>query len=238
MTVDRQVSTLETEDTMTQKATSLLGLERTNLRQQAVVALRQAITSGEISPGTHLVETDLAQRLQISRGTLREALRELQQDGLITLGARGRLSVRELSPNEIQDIFVVRGALESLAAQLLVEGARDQAVVQLGDAVANMSEVAGSGLEERIEADLAFHRTLCALTGNETLLTTWEALEGSIRMSIMYGGVERAVENMNVHRHTDIVDAIRTGDTAKARETITAHMSEAADNLVRRADVA
>jgi len=220
------------------ESTSLLGLERTNLRQQAVVALRQAITSGEIPAGTHLAETDLSQRLQISRGTLREALRELQQQGLVTSGARGRLSVRKLAPTEIQDIFVVRGALESLAAQLLVEGDSAQAVTQLTAAVERMADAATFGLEKRIEADLEFHRTLCALTGNATLLTSWEALEGSIRMSIMYGGVDRAVENMDVDRHSEIVDAIATGDSDRARETIMDHMGKASGNLVRRDQVA
>ena len=133
---------------------------------------------------------------------------------------------------------MVRGALESLAAQLLVEGDTTQAVTQLTAAVERMADAATFGLEKRIEADLEFHRTLCALTGNATLLTSWQALEGSIRMSIMYGGVDRAVENMDVGRHSEIVDAIATGDSDRARETIMAHMGEASGNLVRRNQVA
>jgi DNA-binding GntR family transcriptional regulator len=219
---------------MTNENGALLGLERVNLRQQAVIALRQAITSGGIPAGTHLAETDLAQRLQISRGTLREALRELEQQGLVTSGARGRLSVRQLGAAEIHDIFVVRGAIESLAAELLVDGDRSQAVLRLNAAVDRMAEAATLGLERRIEADLDFHRTLCTLTHNETLLNSWLALEGAIRLSIMYGGVERADENMDVHRHSEIVDAIATGDSARARATIMAHMNQAASNLVRR----
>ncbi|MCU1404995.1 MAG: GntR family transcriptional regulator [Glaciihabitans sp.] len=216
------------------ETTSLLGLERVNLRQQALIALRRAITSGEISPGTHLAETDLAQKLMISRGTLREALRELQQEGLVTSGPRGRLLVRSLTPNEIHDIFIVRGALESLAAQLLVDGdGRDAAVESLMLAVDRMEEAVAVGLEERIETDLDFHRTLCVLTTNETLVTSWVGLEGAIRLSIMYGGVDRAVENMDAHRHSDIVDAIASGDSGQARDTIMAHMSHASRNLVR-----
>ena len=85
---------------------SLLRLEKTSLRQQALTALRRAITSGELPPGTHLVETELSEALQISRGTLREAMRQLQQEGLISVtGDRGRLSVRHLDAKEIRDIF-------------------------------------------------------------------------------------------------------------------------------------
>ena len=96
-----------------------LRLEKTSLREQALSALRKAITTGQIRPGTHLVETELSEALQISRGTLREAMRQLQQEGLISAGARGRLSVRHLDTKEIRDIFGVRAALEALAASEL-----------------------------------------------------------------------------------------------------------------------
>jgi DNA-binding GntR family transcriptional regulator len=218
---------------MAAESMSLLGLEKTSLRQQALAALRRAITTGEIPPGTHLVETELSEMLQISRGTLREAMRQLQQEGLISAGARGRLSVRHLDAKEIRDIFAVRAALESLAARELcgVED-RGEAIKALREAVEEMDRAAKSGLEERIEADLNFHRTLCRLSGNETLLHSWRSLEGNIRMSIMFAGLERAVKNMSVKRHSDIVDAIETGDTAKVSETICSHMEEAATVLV------
>jgi len=212
---------------------SLLGLEKKSLREQALAALRTAITSGELEPGRHLVETELSEMLQISRGTLREALRQLEQEGLISAGARGRMSVRHLDVKEIRDIFAVRGVLESLAARTLSDMPNKEAALsELRAAVDAMDKAAKSSLEERIESDLEFHRTLCRLSGNETLLHSWESLEGSIRMSIMFAGLERATRNMSVGRHNDIVAAIETGNAAKARETIIAHMDGAAENLV------
>lgn len=211
----------------------LLGLEKKSLREQALSALRTAITSGELEPGRHLVETELSEMLQISRGTLREALRQLEQEGLLSAGARGRLSVRHLDAKEIRDIFAVRAALESLAVRALCElPERNTVIVSLRSAIDAMAAAADGTLEERIESDLEFHRTLCRLTGNETLLHSWESLEGSIRMSIMYAGVDRAVKNMSVDRHHDIIAAIETGDAALARTTILEHMEGAASNLV------
>ena len=75
---------------------------------------------------------------------------------------------------------------------------------------------------------------MCQLTGNETLLHSWSSLEGSIRMSIMFAGVERAIKNMDVKRHSDIVDAIETGDADKSEATIRDHMTGAADDIGRR----
>jgi DNA-binding GntR family transcriptional regulator len=212
---------------------SLLRLEKTSLREQALTALRRAITTGQLRPGTHLVETDLSEALQISRGTLREAMRQLQQEGLISAGARGRLSVRHLDAKEISDIFDVRAALESLAAaELANRDDRTAAVAELRHAVEDMDRWAASNLEDRIEADLRFHRTLCELTGNLTLLHLWSSLEGSIRMSIMFAGVDRALKNMDARRHHDIVDAIESGDADTAAATVRSHMSGAASVLV------
>ncbi len=217
---------------MSADSTSLLRLEKTSLREQALTALRRAITTGQLKPGTHLVETDLSEALQISRGTLREAMRQLQQEGLISAGARGRLSVRHLDAKEIGDIFNVRAALESLAAhELATRPDRAESVAALRRAVDEMDRWAASNLEDRIEADLRFHRTLCQLTGNETLLHQWSSLEGSIRMSIMFAGVERAIKNMNAKRHHDIVDAIESGDAAQAAAAVLEHMAGAASVL-------
>ena len=218
---------------MSVESASLLRLEKTSLREQALTALRRAITTGQLAPGTHLVETDLSDALQISRGTLREAMRQLQQEGLISAGARGRLSVRHLDAKEIRDIFDVRAALESLAAsELAASPDHAGAVAELRKAVTDMERWAASNLDDRIEADLKFHRTMCHLTGNETLLHSWSSLEGSIRMSIMYAGVDRALKNMDVKRHSEIVDAIESGDADKAAATVRDHMAGAAKVLV------
>jgi DNA-binding GntR family transcriptional regulator len=218
---------------MSVESGSLLRLEKTSLREQALSALRRAITTGQLAPGTHLVETELSDALQISRGTLREALRQLQQEGLISAGARGRLSVRHLDAKEITDIFDVRAAMESLAAGTLANRADRSAVVaELRAAVADMERWAASNLEDRIEADLRFHRTMCRLSGNDTLLHSWCSLEGSIRMSIMFAGVDRALKNMDSRRHLEIVDAIESGDAVAAATAVREHMSSAAAVLV------
>jgi DNA-binding GntR family transcriptional regulator len=215
-------------------APALVGLTRTNLREQALASLRTAITSGQIAPETQMVETELSDQLGISRGTLREAMRQLQQEGLLVARSRGRLFVRRLGPKEITDIFTVRASLEALAAGLLAgQDARDEVAIELRRLLAVMRRAAEQeDLERRIESDLAFHRALCRLTGNESLLHTWEGLEGSIRMSIMFAGRARAVGNMDVDRHDAIVAAIKSGDPAQAESSVREHMAWAVANLI------
>ena len=212
--------------------TSLGGLSKTSLREQALDQLRNAVTSGELAPGTRLIETELSGALGISRGTLREALRQLQQEGLVEAGERGRLTVRTLSDAEILDMFAVRAALEGLAAAI-VAGLPDRpSLVPRLQAALDALEAARGSINHMVEVDLALHRLLCELTGNITLVRTWEALAGSIRMSIMFAGTDKAITNMSVPRHQQVIDAIATGDPAVARDAVDQHMREAAQNLL------
>ena len=172
--------------------------------------------------------------LGISRGTLREALRQLQQEGLVEAGERGRLTVRTLTDAEILDMFAVRAALEGLAAHI-ISGRPDRAdLVSRLQVGLDALDAAGGSINDMVEIDLAFHRLLCELTGNTTLVHTWQALAGSIRMSIMFAGTDKALGNMSVPRHQVVLDAIADGDPDAARAAVDAHMAEAARNLLAR----
>lgn len=219
---------------MANSAFSLSGLDRSNLREQAALALRKAITSGDLPQGTHLVETELSEALGISRGTLREALRQLQQEAIVVADTRGRLKVRHLDVAEISEIFEVRAALESLAAEIISRRTDRKHVTDLlREKVAALAAAHRDELETTIETDLDFHRTMVYSAGNGALAHQWTSLEGSIRMCIMFSGPERAIRNMTPERHNEIVDAIETGDTARAREAVVSHMAIAAETVAR-----
>ncbi|MDA3646576.1 GntR family transcriptional regulator [Saccharopolyspora indica] len=211
---------------------ALAGVDRQTLREQSLHKLREAISSGQLAPGTRLIETELSDALSVSRGTLREALRHLVQEGLVVADERGRLLVRALSPAEIRDIFAVRGALESLAAETLCAAPdRSGAVEQLRTAVDRL-RLPDQPFSDLVEADLAFHRRLCELTGNETLVQSWQHLSGLTRATIVRSGTEQALRNMDWQRHAPIVDAIEAGDVDRAREVMRSHMQESAERII------
>ena len=212
------------------------GLAKTSLREQALDVLRNAVTSGEIAPGTHLVETELSAALSISRGTLREALRQLEQEGLVEPSERGRLRVRTLSAAEIERH--VRGSLRPGRAgrRPAVQDEEPQNRCPPTADRARRTGAATGSINEMVEIDLDFHRTLCTLTGNTALLRSWEGIAGSIRMSIMFAGTDRALGNMSVPRHQVLVDAVAAGDPDQARIAVEEHMREAANNLMTESD--
>src|SRR6476469_10065676 len=214
----------------------LVALDRTSLRERAMSVLRGAVTSGEIAPGTKLVETELSAAMGISRGTLREALRQLEYEGLIEVGERGRLTVRTLTDAELADMFAVRAALEGLAAaELSTRSDRDLWLGRLQGGVDALG-AAGGSIGDLVEADLAFHRLLCELTGNATLVRAWETLTGPIRVAILFAGPVAASANMAVTRHQQLLDAIGSGEPVAAMSAVDAHMQEAARTLLAHGD--
>jgi DNA-binding GntR family transcriptional regulator len=207
----------------------LVSLDRSTLRERALAALRAAITSGQYRPGDHLGEVDLAQHLGISRGTVREALRHLEQEGLVEAGSRGRLRVNRLTADEIRGLYQVRAALEGLAATNIIRSPRrGESVAALRSALVRLAN-GESDFRAKVEADLAFHLLLCELGDNSMLVESWRHLEGRIRISIMSHDATQLPGIMSEDRHATIVDAIEEGDIEAARRIVEEHMAAAAD---------
>jgi DNA-binding GntR family transcriptional regulator len=209
---------------------TLRSLDRTTLRERALVSLRSAIVSGQYQPGDHLGEVEIAERLSISRGTVREALRHLQQEGLLTPGMRGMLRVRTLSTREVRELFRVREALEGLAiSEIIASDNRLEAVAELGTALKELAEE--DEFAKRVQADLHFHARLCELSGNSMLVQTWRHLEGPILIVVMSAENEQRRAAMSAAHHRPIVEAIERGDSEAATAVLHQHMTEAVEQL-------
>jgi DNA-binding GntR family transcriptional regulator len=209
----------------------LASLDRSTLRERALEALRTAITSGVYRPGDHVGEVDLANHLGVSRGTVREALRHLQQEGLVTPGKRGMLRVNSLTRKEVRELFRVRAALEGLAVrELMASPERDAKAKRLRE---SLSRFADRNLDfaGRLEADLGFHELLCQLSDNSMLLEAWRQLEGRIRVTIISGAADRVPRMMSRDHHAPIVEAIDSGDIPAAIAVVEEHMARAADQF-------
>jgi DNA-binding GntR family transcriptional regulator len=219
-------------------ADPLSSLDRSTLRERALEALRSAITSGRYRPGDHLGEVELAAHLGVSRGTVREALRHLQQEGLVTAGNRGMLRVNEISPTEVRELFRVRAALESLAVSEIVGSAdRARAVAALREALARLESTEGD-FAANLEADLNFHLQLCRLSGNSMLVEAWRYLEGRVRVTIMNYESDEKPTMMSRDRHAPVVEAIERGDAAAAVRVVEEHMAFAAEQYAPADDAA
>jgi len=215
---------------------SLGPVERTTRREQILVKLRDAVSTGVLAPGTHLAEIELSESLGVSRGTLREALRHLQQEGLLVSDSRGRLSVRVLDAQGVREVFAVRNALEALAfEEVCALQDRAPVVAELRLRLERMAET-GVDFAESITRDLEFHESLCRASGNETLLQSWLHVSGQARAAITAAGADPARDNMAVARHQPFIDIVERGDAEAGRAFLRQHMLEAADHVAASLD--
>ncbi|HWC22500.1 MAG TPA: GntR family transcriptional regulator [Flexivirga sp.] len=201
-------------------------LNRLTLREQVLEALRSAITTGALLPGSDLGEVELAERYGVSRGTVREALRFLQQSRLVAGDARGKLKVHRAGQREIAEIFSVRAALEGLAVQSIIAGP-DRAEHAERLRAAMPPETLKDEFATHMNLDLAFHEMLCELSGNSTLLDNWRTLEDRMRIVFFSADTDQPVPIMARSHHEPIVAAIEAADPEEARRTVQQHMNDA-----------
>jgi DNA-binding GntR family transcriptional regulator len=139
--------------------------------------LRTAIMYGSLQPGSQLGEADLAAKLGVSRGPLREAMQRLAQEGLLSAAPHRGLFVVTLDASDVYDVYMGRLAVERMACVLIIRGHRGEALARLSPALEDMVEAAKLG--DRIamsDADHAFHQALVSSSGNSRLVRMAQTL--------------------------------------------------------------
>lgn len=187
--------------------------------------LREAIMYGSLAPGDQLGESELANRLGVSRGPLREAMQRLVQEGLLRSERHRGLFVIELTPQDVRDIYTARLAVERCACELVMRGNRGEALVRLTAALNRLIEAAKSGDRGAMsDADQRFHRTLVSSSGNSRLERMAQTLLVETRMclTVMQDVYPEPAEL--VEEHQKLVDAIADGDEELLLHLIESHM--------------
>jgi len=167
-----------------EQGTSLRSVESGGLRQEISDILREAIWEGLLKPGQRLNEQRLSTEIGVSRPPLREAIRVLEQEGLVVSVPRRGTFVRSLTGQDMFEIYAIRCALEGMAAQLFMDHASSEALGQLEHLIDEVEATPVSDLRGVIDQDLAFHRSLVKLSGSERLASMWEQLAGQLRLAL------------------------------------------------------
>jgi DNA-binding GntR family transcriptional regulator len=195
------------------------------LTQQVYEHLRQRILANDYPPDTPLPEETLAARLNVSRAPVREALRRLAADGLVTLTPRQGAVVSSLSPKQFLDAYRLREALETLAIRLALPNLTAQDLDELERRQAEMRAAADGDDRERFFAgNAAFHRLFVERADNGYLRATYEPLMDQMRRyrspsADLRGGLARSLEE-----HEAILDAIRAGNADDATRLLSEHI--------------
>lgn len=197
-------------------------IENLPLRVQVADRLRAAILSGRLRPGTDLVETALADQMNVSRAPIREAIQILENDGLVeTIAYKGK-RVKPLTAREVAETYSLREVFEVMAVRRILESGAPLDQLRLHcDAMIEAAE--RDDFEALVAGDEAFHHSLIELADHKLLLASWKNLYMRIHQIM-------ALRNRDEHNlkevasnHPPIVDALADGDAERAVRLISDH---------------
>ena len=203
-------------------------IPRPMLRDQVKDVVLERIARGHYRPGERLVETAIARELGVSQAPVREALRDLDQLGLVVYEPNRGCSVRRVSPAELRDAFPVRAALEALASRLAAPRITEAELARL-EALLDEMVVAARAADPlaQAHANARFHATIVAAAANPTLERQWSLLEPFARTYLTSVQADADLEQL-AERHRPIVAALRAGDGEVAARVMHDHLIAAA----------
>ena len=200
-------------------------------------AVAQWILTGELSAGQKLTEQEVAARLGVSRGPVREALRALAEAGLLQIEPNRGAFVRKVDFNEAIEIHDVYSALEELAtrsAARSLSGAQFEelkALVEAMDAAAEAED-----LERYYALNLSFHQRLVEASGNQRLLSIYNRLLNELHLFRRFGLMQRGQMQRSNHEHHQILEKVAAGDPEGAAEAMRRHTGERRRQMLASSD--
>ncbi|MFO1069915.1 MAG: GntR family transcriptional regulator [Geminicoccaceae bacterium] len=201
-----------------------LKVARRPLDRRAADVLREAILSGRFKPGQRLVETSLAQQLEVSRGTLRAALSELAHEGLVLQVAYTKWLVSELTPHDAWELCTLRSGLEGLAARLAAERRDPAGAASLEQAFARLRSAVAEGRRGAASAaDKALHTAIVAMTRHQRLAQHYTIIEQQVQRYIAASNALLVDPEDIVRQHEPLVRAVLDGDAATAEALAREH---------------
>ena len=208
-------------------------IEPRTLKENVTEILRQLIIDGTLAPGTEFNQAQIAEQLGVSRGPIREALGQLEQEGLLQSVPYKGVIVTPLTRKYVEELYSVRTALELLALDRSIERITDAEIDFLDTIVDEMRAVARNGDRTRlVEVDLRFHEYLLTRADHELALKLWLTLEVGMRRCLrtrhnLYTFLDEVVGS-----HPTLITALKARDVSLSRQILSDHIAESLHNLL------
>jgi DNA-binding GntR family transcriptional regulator len=213
---------------------------KANLGQQISEYLRDRIYRMDLPPGSKLGVGEIADQLGVSRSPVRDAFHMLIAEGLIVPGPANGYRVLEFDRKYIDDVFVVRRALELVSVRLCTENTNRPRLQQLREKWQQLREAKEDDPhlpEAHMNADTELHRAICEMSGNAVLLDTLDRIitrAALIRRWVFTGGVTHAYLLMLTEEHLAVLDAILSGDAEAAVAAMDKHLTMGQARALKR----
>ncbi|MGN0168986.1 MAG: GntR family transcriptional regulator [Acetatifactor sp.] len=205
------------------------------LRDVVFNTLRQAILTGELKPGERLMEIHLANKLGVSRTPIREAIRKLELEGLVTMIPRRGAEVAQITEKSMNDVLEVRRALDALCVELACDRITEDGLESLKQACIGFEAAIKTKDAKKIaQADVALHDIIVQATGNQRLIQLVNNLsEQMYRYRFEYIKDTKQHENL-VEEHRIIYESILKKDKATAAWAARTHIDNQEKAIIRQ----
>ena len=208
-------------------------IKRTTLDNQAASAIRRRIIEGKIKPGARITEMALSDEFELSRGTIRAALRQLMSEGLITQVPYTGWEVAPLSAEDAWELYTLRSALEALAAGLAAIAISDQTVKQITHAMEQLKLACEKkNTKKAARADFDLHVTIIRLSGHTRLEEQYNLIARQVQRYIFTSDMLLPDQFELVAQHEKMVQAILECDQKLAETLARAHNEKEGEALV------
>lgn len=205
-----------------------------SLREVVLLTLRKAILTGRLKPGERLMEIQLSQLLGVSRTPVRDAIRNLEQEGLVQMSPHRGAHVAYISEKTVIDVLEVRRAMEGLSVSRAVRRMTPEQLILLQEAMLECERATQSGdCQQVVKADVRFHDIILDSTGNEKLKNIMNNLSDQI-YRYRYEFIKDAGNySAMLAEHRKIYDAMSSRDEDSAVNAIQVHIDNQAEAIIR-----
>ncbi|MGQ0611204.1 MAG: GntR family transcriptional regulator [Paracoccaceae bacterium] len=200
--------------------------------KDAYTLILEAIERGDYNPGSRLVESELAERLGVSRTPVREALQRLETQGMLTRDGRS-LIVASLDHNQLAELYTVRAELEGLAARLAARHATAEEVRVLQGMTQEDRKLLGGDPRALSRANKRFHKLIHLASHNRFLVQQLDLVHRSMALMATTSFAAEGRDEVALAEHAQIAEAIAAGDGDAADAALKSHISKAYETRLR-----
>jgi DNA-binding GntR family transcriptional regulator len=202
--------------------------------ERLVEQLRLDIVRGTLPGGTRLIEESLAERYGVSRTPVREALRLLARESLLSYAPRAGYTVRSIDLDEMDDLYVIRCAIEEQTASKIVASGAKGILHNLLQYWGHMPESVAEGDVNLVHADEHFHESLAAAAGSTVLPSMLQQINGRLHVLRIRDFIDPERVRLTFDQHAGILQALLAGDELLAVARLQAHILESRANVRQR----
>jgi DNA-binding GntR family transcriptional regulator len=209
--------------------------QKRSLADDVVERLREAIYSGQLAPNERLREEMLAEFLRVSRGPIREALSQLEREGLVIKEPNRGATVARLSREDLDEVYSLRMALEQLAVRQAILKAEPRHLAEMKAVIDAMFAALERGItpQEAARLDVRFHEVLFDASKHRRLYNCWATLRPQIHIFLLSRNVANPdFPDYIIPGHQAILDAVRDKDESRALRVIQEHLQAAYERIV------